>query len=401
MLPLLLSLAACDSGGVQTGPVPWQNSDGGWLPGAGPEAGPVALPGCAKDSDCPTPLICDLASGSCAVKGMCGAQSVKATATPPNLLLVLDRSCSMRVKLGWGGQSKWETAVNALTKLVSTYQGRIRFGLTLFPDTKGSSCTQDAVPVPVAPATEGKILPLLKSSLAHGDPNYPNGPCVTNIDTAMQQAATEPALADSSRSSFVLLITDGKQALCLTGGGDNGTAQTIKSLAQKKVSTFVVGFGTGISPYWLNIFADAGGKPSGGPVDRFYKAEDQTSLETALTSIANTAMGCQFTLAQVPATLQQVYVLLDSKTLPQDKTHKDGWDYDPSTKQVTLFGNACKSVQSGQVQQVDILLGCEAPKPPEPDAGPPCKPGVTPCTQQGDCPDKHGCVAGCCIKSVE
>jgi hypothetical protein len=123
------------------------------------------------------------------------------------------------------------------------------------------------------------------------DPNFPNGPCVTNIDTAMEQATTEPALDDPERESYVLLLTDGKQAGCNQAGGDAGTLQIITDLRMNRnVPTFVVGFGDQVDPAQLNEFADAGGVPTNDmscdPPCRFYMAEDGASLQTALDDIA-------------------------------------------------------------------------------------------------------------------
>jgi hypothetical protein len=169
------------------------------------------------------------------------------------------------------------------------------------------------------------------------------------------------------------------------------------------VATFVVGFGSGIDASQLNVFAQAGGKPTGS-AQHFYKAEDQATLDTALATIAKKALGCQYTLNNPPDTLKQLLVFLDNKLVKQDKTHHDGWDYDPSTNQVTLYGPSCAALQDGQVQRLDILLSCQAQTPDAgaPDTGPQCKPGVTPCAQKSDCPDdKHVCVAGCCTNIVE
>ena len=38
------------------------------------------------------------------------------------------------------GLTKWQIAVDALTKLTAGYAGKVRFGLTLFPDRDGEKC---------------------------------------------------------------------------------------------------------------------------------------------------------------------------------------------------------------------------------------------------------------------
>ncbi len=81
---------------------------------------------------------------------------------------------------------------------------------------------------------------LLTASLMNSDPYFPNGPCVTNIDTAMAQAQTDPALVDPTRDNFVLLLTDGKQSgSCGGNAADPITVQTIgRSLATTSSSSW-------------------------------------------------------------------------------------------------------------------------------------------------------------------
>ena len=100
------------------------------------------------------------------------------------------------------------------------------------------------ITIPVADDNETAIQDLLTAALATTDIYYPSGPCVTNIDTAMSQAAAQPAIDDPDRATFVMLITDGKQSGCNAAGGDGGTEDIIDDLYQNHdVITFVVGFG--------------------------------------------------------------------------------------------------------------------------------------------------------------
>jgi hypothetical protein len=418
----LTLLFACDGGMSGDNPGPGVVEDGGTStlvdgyapktcspPCAAPKtcskAGVCIEPGtCAHDGDCAASEVCDLATGTCVPADQCGAKEITADAVPPNLLIVLDRSCSMKKLVG--AKSKWEIAVGALTKLLSQNKDKIRFGLTLFPDTTGSNCTQDKIPIPVAAGNEAKITSTLTAALAKADPNFPDGPCVTNIDTAMEQAAAEPAFKDTGRESFALLITDGKQAGCSAAGGDSGTTQIITDLLAKKVPTFVVGFGGEVDPNQLDIFAAAGGKPSSDPTAKFYKAEDQTSLDAALSKIAAQTLGCIYKLGQVPPTLDKIYAFFDNIEVPQDTTHQSGWDYDAATNTVTFYGASCQALEGGQVKDLDIVYGCKKPVPdPEPPSGdgglPACQPGEQVCTMSEQCPKDYACVAGCCTKTVD
>jgi len=318
---------------------------------------------CAADGDCQGGMKCDAATKACVPGGGCFAQEVKVEAIPPNMLIVLDRSCSMKSLVGT--TPKWTIAVGAIDKLLTSYNAKIRFGLTLFPDIEGGECGQGAIPIPVAAGNEVKIDDLLTKSLDKADPYYPDGPCVTNIDTAMKQAATETALDDPERDSFVLLATDGKQAGCSAAGGDTGTTKIIKDLFDLRgVPTFVIGFGDGVDPAQLNIFAEAGGVPTNDPVNKFYLAEDQASLEAAMQTIASKTLSCVMNLDEPPPDANKIFVFFDNTTeVPQDPTHKEGWDYDAAANQVTFYGTACSDLKDGKISDVDVVFNCKQATP--------------------------------------
>ena len=94
---------------------------------------------CAANGDCTTGgTVCDDGDGgtfTCVPGGNCGATKVAAQIVPPNLLITLDRSCSMtdKVKLADGGSAtKWAVAVGALDTLTTNYAAR---------SASGSSCS--------------------------------------------------------------------------------------------------------------------------------------------------------------------------------------------------------------------------------------------------------------------
>ena len=309
---------------------------------------------CAGDADCTQPgTECDETTGLCVPGGGCDELTATITAIPPNMLLVLDRSCSMTAAAG-GGLTKWEAAVGAIVSMTTSYTDQIRFGLSLFPDTVQPNCEQDAIAVPVGAGTEPAIQTLLTSALMSSDPNYPDGPCVTNIDTAMQQASLAPELMDTMRDNFAVLITDGKQAGCNVAGGDNGTTQIITDMAAAGIPTFVIGFGNGIDPAQMEIFANAGGVPNSGPA--YYDAGDQASLEAALSTIATAAISCTFALDQPPPDPDQIFVFFDDQPIPNDGMV--GWVYDPATNSITFYGGSCDDLKSGAVTDVDVIFGC-------------------------------------------
>ncbi len=314
---------------------------------------------CLEDGDCKAAAtVCDPATSTCVPGGGCAETEAKVAAVPPNLLLVLDRSCSMTQPAG-PGATKWQAAVAAINTLTTTYNGKIRFGLSMFPDTVTPSCAQDVIAFPPAPGNEAGIQSTLTSALASGDANFPDGPCVTNIDTAMEQAAAAPELADTARDSYVALITDGKQAGCNLAGGDAGTLTIIGDLFTAGVPTFVVGFGDGVDPAQMDAFAVAGGVPNTMPA--YYDAADQMSLEAVLDTIATKAISCTYTLDTSPPNPEDIHVFFDGVAVPEDATMTSGWTYDASANAVVFYGADCDQLKSGSVTDVKVILGCPPP----------------------------------------
>ncbi|HTJ81541.1 MAG TPA: hypothetical protein VL400_07440 [Polyangiaceae bacterium] len=360
---------ASSTGGSGTGAGSAGTSTGGNAPGCDPACvapqfcsvtGECIDAGtCNGDADCKdAATVCDLATKTCVPGGGCVDLEANIAPIPPNLLLVLDRSCSM-TSTAEPNVTKWQAAVGAINTLTTTYAGKIRFGLTMFPDTVTPNCAQDVIPYPPAPGNEAAIQSTLTSALMPSDPNYPDGPCVTNIDTAMQQAAAAPELTDPDRDSYVALITDGKQAGCNLAGGDTGTTMIISDLFAAGVPTFVVGFGNGVDPTQMDIFANAGGVPNSGPA--YYDASNQASLEAVLDTIATKAISCTFTLDQTPPNPDDIHVFFDGVAVDEDVSMTNGWTYDATANEIVFHGSDCDALKNGSVTDIKVILGCAGP----------------------------------------
>jgi hypothetical protein len=327
---------------------------------------------CTVDTDCAAGEQCvgDAGAKICQPGSACGSESAGATNIPSNLMIVLDRSCSMRDPPGTGGTaSKWQLAVAALTKLTTTFKGQIRFGLKFMPDSAfrtdtANECNAGSIQVPLGPGNEAAIDAILAAALVKTDVNFPNGPCVTPIDTGVEGAATDPGLSDTSRADYMIVITDGEQAGCSAGGGAPGTVTAIKALAAKGVKTFVVGFGGAVSVTQLDAMALAGGVPASPTSPNFYNATDAAGLASALAAIGGSALSCTFALAKTPPDPTAIYAFFNKTTdVPRDPTMTNGWQYDATTNTVTFYGAACTEIESGTVTDVEVVFGCDEPVP--------------------------------------
>jgi len=214
-------------------------------------------------------------------------RSAHAVDCDSNLMIVLDRSCSMKKVPAGATESKWQSSINALENLTTNYEGQLRLGLIMFPDESGERCDQDGdIYVNVGPENEGAVMDSIAGTT-------PTGPCVTNIDTALAQVWDDPAydpnpVEPPTRRSFVVLITDGAQSgTCGGVAEDPQTEQIILDLYAADFPTYVVGFGGAVRADSLALFATAGGVArAGDPV--YYQADTAAELDEVLDVIAGT-----------------------------------------------------------------------------------------------------------------
>jgi MYXO-CTERM domain-containing protein len=219
------------------------------------------------------------------------AASARADDCHSAVMIVLDRSCSMNQPPQPGGtQTKWELAGLALQTATTKYNGKLDFGLIMFPDQTGMDCLQDGpIYVNVGPGHESDVVTKVMSTM-------PTGPCVTDIKPAFDQVSKDPAYATKFAGGarhFVLFISDGEQTC---GGGNNQIAASIKALYDNGYPTYIVGFGGDVSPAALDQFATAGGlaRPSPSPDmggHLYYQADDGASLTAALDQIIGGSVG--------------------------------------------------------------------------------------------------------------
>jgi hypothetical protein len=293
----------------------------------------------------------------------CGGTQLDLSYVAPNLMLVLDRSCSMDKPLTGSTTTKWSAAVAAVNQVLADHASDVRWGLTLFPDRSGETCAQDEIAFPVADQNQAAITTALTAALVPGDPNFPEFPCVTNIDTGIARAGGDPALADPARKSYLMLVSDGAQSgSCEGAAGDARTEAIIGDLfTNRGIPTFVVGFGSGVDVPQLNRFADHGGMPLAGTT-RYYQADTATQLEQAFAAIAEIVVRCDFVVDPPPPDLDLTHVVFEGvEVVPRDPTHTAGWDFDPATNTMTFYGSYCTQLESRAVDEIDVTYGCPSP----------------------------------------
>lgn len=304
----------------------------------------------------------------------CGGADMPVVPAHPNILVLFDRSCSMRrchatpTVFGSGASdpaTRWHMARSALDQVMSAHQNRVRFGLMVFPPPAQGCGAAPALNVSPAVANRANVLKVLDSAsvnpftycTAPGSSSPGPQPHVTPTAEAMTAAGKVSALHDKTRQSLILLLTDG-YATCGATAASLG-AQTGGLLGQG-IKTVVVGFGDAESPealLMLDAMAGAGGLPRQGAKTRFWLSTSPTTLQAALQSIISQAVSCTFLLNKVPPDPKQLYPFLDGQQPPAGS-----WTYDQQANAVTFSGKACQDLRQGKVKQVSVVFGCPRPK---------------------------------------
>jgi hypothetical protein len=323
----------------------------------------------------------DCQAGDTCFAGFCGCEGTafEAEPVPINMLMVLDRSNSMQchvdgtdTSVGFEHpDSRWQAALGAIDVLVGTYAQAINFGLVVYPGS-------DALPGAGNPATAlcdpqgtpgcdgagicatGNRVVEVQSGggalvlAALSDPvNAPSG--CTPSGPSLQAQVGYDRLSDSGAENYILYITDGAENCSSTPN----QVQAIQNLRNQspEVRTFVVGFTEDVNPEELNEAAEAGGMARDGPL-KYYQANDEAALTEALEEIGGLVLSCAFTLDAVPEDLDDLFVFIDNESIIRDPARQNGWDYEPATNTISLFGSICDELQAGQAEDVNIVHGC-------------------------------------------
>lgn len=367
--PLLcaLNLLACSSSptdGSSLGGQPGGGAQNGTTTGA--EAGTSAAKGGATQLDVSPG---DSSGGSDVMNGKCDQQDFNLTQQPAEILIVLDRSGSMKdAPSGTKGDSKWNLVVPGVTEVVTTTNSTVSWGLKLFPEGEGSKCiaasVTDAIPVPIMAGAAPAISTEIMNTTPEG-----NG---TPTGDAIRAAVTYLKTLTDPNPKYILLATDGEPS-CANQVEDAKEArrdavQAVTDAASSGFKTFVVGVATtkDTATQALNDMAVAGQMPrasTDSTATKYYLASTKDELVHALEDITGQAASCAFQLSGSPPDPSNIAVKINGMNAPRDTTHQNGWDYaDSTSKAITVFGSWCDQIQTASVKTVNFILGCPGQK---------------------------------------
>jgi hypothetical protein len=288
-----------------------------------------------------------------------------------DVLLVLDRSGSMRDtpdgdEAAAGEVSKWDLTVPALNQVIQETDSGVAWGMKLYPEGQDNdSCSaatiNDVIHIPIAPANAGAVIGAIGATTPDGD-GTPTGDA---INAAVRYFATQPA----GNRRFIVLATDGEPSCSPSGEGQEEArpyaVQAVTSAVTAGIPVFVVGVATtkDTATEALNAMATAGGvaRPDPNPLaTRYYLANTQAELVSALRTITGEIASCVFPLGTPPPVPNNIGVKVDGVLVPRDATRANGWEYVGSgLTEVEVHGDWCNQIQTAAANAVEVIYACE------------------------------------------
>jgi hypothetical protein len=298
-------------------------------------------------------------------EGTCEVQTVGTGRLAPNILIVLDRSLSM--KPDDGSVNRWDPSVAAVKSITSQLQSRVAFGLMTFSGQGGGgggnlSCSPGRVNVNIDENTAGAIASALDGIRPAGA--TPTAVSLEAADDYLQSYQGGPD--DRPAPTYVLLITDG--APNCTGGvppmgnasatGSQEPAQVdatvaaIEGMAARGFKTFVLGYDTQ-NDATLRDALDRMARAGGTGDSKHRPVGDESSLVATFQEITGNVLSCDFVLDEPVADKSYVKVLFDGRQLNVDDAN--GWALSGDGQTVSLQGRSCASAkQEGHTISVSV-----------------------------------------------
>lgn len=325
--------------------------------------------------------------------GYCGNEVHAVTVNVPNLYFILDASGSMAAPAPGGGDS-YDAVRIAMVNLVRNLGPRVKIGAAVLP--KHGSSDECAAGAEVFPVTQGDPITdcegEVTTSFRLATITKPEGG--TPVSATLE--ALTPMLLGLSGETYVVIATDGgpncnTTATCDASGcmlnieqnpacdpsvnccapgqvGDasfcvdrDATIAAIDKLVAGGVHVVTMGI-PGSETYGtvLDAMAVAGGLPRAGS-PQYYRVDQLEELGPVLSEIVKVTGSCDFVLTTPPQDANLINVYLDDTLLPAAAI--DNWVWVPPAT-VRLLGKSCDLILSGQIADVQIVVGCptEVPK---------------------------------------
>jgi hypothetical protein len=296
----------------------------------------------------------------------CAATNAKATATPLDIIFVLDWSGSMQ------GDS-WEGSTSALKDFLEAPESAgISAGMVYFPTIKpdfDDTCNHQLYAVLDVPVAElpGNAFALTNSMPADaiGSPS----PLYAGLKGALQAAVARQDLLPKHKV-VVVMASDGGYNTC--GVGITGISNLATSARQYNgVQTYVIAVQSSAN---INFDALQTIAISGG-TNGLYDASDIDAFGEKMEEIRNDALGCDFNIPEAPGNVQLNYNEVNfiytpggmgtPITIPraddlEDCGDQPGWYYDNNVMptKILVCPASCETIRNDKEAEVDVAFGC-------------------------------------------
>lgn len=275
---------------------------------------------------------------------------IAASAVKPNVLLLIDRSCSMAEPSDCGEAScpsKWQELL-ALSAYLREAKDLARLGAAFFP-ADGSACnagTSLDVPLSEAPNVDEQITNAARATRPGGQ---------TPIAAALDAIGNLGVLEDPDRDNILLLLTDGRPT-CGCADRDPACERDVAVSAVERlvarsihVDLDVIGFSASArdAQDTLTAMAQAAGD------DAYYQADSIEALIGTLYEVSVNNVPCKFLLDELPEP-ERLIVWKDGEQVPACTADPcaDGYVYDRDAGTVELQGDACAAMRDGESHNV-------------------------------------------------
>lgn len=306
---------------------------------------------------------------------ICATQSTGFEVLKPNIFFTLDKSGSM-------DGTPMAQAKSGLNTIADELSGELRFGFGAYPVELVCDISHSTL-LPMGEHTAAAIKASYANLSANG--GTPTFDALEDIlRSGLASDRNDPS--DAARAKAVVLITDGEPNNCRNNPvGD--TVAAARALANAGIPVYVIGFNfDGANPTNLNSIAEAGGTNAGVNGQRFYPANNASTLVTALRQISSEVISCSYLLDTAPPDPNKVWISINDGFLAQDQ-----YTFDGAQNTLTLSDATCQQLRASDPAntRVSITLGCATP----------CVPGQFwgCCLDEGDqCASDAECCFGKC-----
>ncbi len=302
-----------------------------------------------------------------AVGNKCAGTSAGLNGLPLHLVLVLDKSGSMKDRIGGSADSKWAQAKAALKEFFASPQSAgITVDLVPFPfggDTCSAAGYSTATSSGELPGGAGTLSGAIDKLSPSG--GTPTNPALTGAITYAK--GLQKSLAGQANVS-IILATDGEPKDCVSNSISD-VASTVAGV-KDSLKTYVIGLGDNLTN--LNSIAQSAGTNGGKAflVDGTSTAVT-ADLINALGAIRAAALTCSYGIPAAPEgktldfnQVNVVYGTKDNQSVlvkhSADCKDPSGWRYDDEAapKQILLCDSVCGTVKGETVKTIDVVLGC-------------------------------------------